>query len=229
MLGYPARFRLAGAHITGSNWCPQPGRSSGRSMAGGWTMLAAAGDLAPRDGGAMGWLSRGGWAVPWPGNALDTCSGCLGRAQPPSLPSGLLPGTRSSSPVPERSPWLLRCPSSIAGTLERAGPTHEREMSSPTPCQEYLPGGCVRPWARQVLGHGRFYVGCFSGMGPQMCIQPSPAPSPPVPACSGAPSVPADLQQDLEGVWLLQEIKLLPPSLGSEGVCGGGEGTPRHI
>lgn len=141
----------------------------------------------------------------------------------------LLPSTRSSSPVPERSPWLLCCPSSVAGTLERAGPTHEREMSSPTPCQEYLPAGCVRPWARQVLGHGRFYIGCFSGMGPQMCIQPSPAPSPPVPACSGAPSALADLQEDLEGVWLLQEIKLLPPSLGSEGAWGGGEGTPRHI
>jgi len=91
---------------------------------------------------------------------------------------------RSSPVVPEPSPRLLHCPSSAAATPERAGPTHEREMSSPTPCQEYLPTGCVRPWARRVLRWLLLRDGSpkVPGTGPL-----------PAPACSGSPPAQADL------------------------------------
>lgn len=154
LLGYRTRFRLAGALITGrrqklvspawqDQWQGQGGQLGNAHCC--WRP-SSSGTVGP-----WGQLARGGCAVPRLGITLDTCSVCLGRAQPPPLPSGLLPGARSSLLVPEPSPRLLRCPSSAAGTSERAGPTHEREMSSPTPCQEYLPAGCVRPWAWQVL------------------------------------------------------------------------------
>lgn len=82
---------------------------------------------------------------------------CPGRAQHLRCPAG----TRSSPPVPALSPRLLRCPSAAAGTSGRAGPADERETSAPTPCQEYLPAGCV------LRGHGCSYISCCAEMGPQ--------------------------------------------------------------
>lgn len=149
LLGYRTRFRLAGARITGSRQKLVSPAWQERWRGQGGQLGNICCCWRPGSSGIVGlwgWVVRGSCAVPQLGIALnDTCSGCLGRAQPPSLPSGLLLGTRSSLLVPERSPRLLRCSSSAAGTSERAGPTHEREMSSPTPCQEYLPAGRVCP------------------------------------------------------------------------------------
>lgn len=135
----------------------------------------------------------------------------------------------SSPLVPEHSPWLLHHPRSAAGTSERAGPTHEREMSSPTLCQEYLPTGCVRPWAWQVL-HRLLLRDGSSNVQPTQPVAPSSPSVSPWQFCLGLGCpAPSSLQRDLAGFWLLQDIKLLPPSPGSEGVWEGGGGTARHI
>lgn len=105
---------------------------------------------------------------------------CPGRAQHLRCPAG----TRSSPPVPALSPRLLRCPSAAAGTSGRAGPADERETSAPTPCQEYLPAGCV------LRGHGCSYISCCAEMGPQHGWGPHPALSP-APSAPGAVPVAA--------------------------------------
>lgn len=103
LLSYRTGCRLAGTRIAGSrNWCPPSqerwwGKVGSRATVAGSSSM---GGRAARDGCAMARLSI----------ALDTRSGCLGRAQPPPVPSGLLPGTLFFPPCPSVHPGCSVAP-----------------------------------------------------------------------------------------------------------------------
>lgn len=153
----------------GRNWCPQPGRTSGRGKAGSWAMLTAAGDPAPRApwGHGDSWREVAVQCRGWASLSIPALSAWGGLSHP-HCPLG-------SCRVPAPPCW---CPSvhpgcSAAPALRQEhqrgqGPHMKEKCLLPPHARNICPQGvCAR-------GHGRFCICCFSGMGPQMCIQPSP-------------------------------------------------------
>lgn len=159
LLGYQTRFRLAGARITGSRQKLASPAWQERWQGQGRQLGNARCCWRPGSSGIAGrWGQVVRGSMPWLGFALDTCP--LGYT--PRCPLG-----SCQAPVPP-----CRCPSihpscSTAPALQQEhqrgqGPhMKEKCLHLPHARNICLQGVCTR-------GPGRFYIGCFSGMGPQM-------------------------------------------------------------
>lgn len=102
-----------------------------------------------------------------------------GRARPPPVPSGLLLGTLFFLPCPSIHPSCSVAPAPQQEHQGGQGQHKKEKYLHPPHARNICPQGVC------ACGHGRFFTGRFSGMGPQMHTQPSPTPPPlPVPVAA---------------------------------------------